>query len=100
MKYWTPLRPRPCNPIRQYIREIRLLRLTLARPKANIVDAAMIAAYRAQDWAATRQGIADCRALEDGRMAGFYDLITERVDEFVVNPPPANWSGVYVAESK
>ena len=64
------------------------------------VHTAMIAAYRGQDWAAARQGLADCRALEDGRMAGFYDLITERVDEFVVNPPPANWSGVYVAESK
>jgi len=64
------------------------------------VHAAMIAAYRGQDWAAARQGLADCRALEDGRMAGFYDLITERVDEFVINPPPTTWSGVYVAESK
>jgi adenylate cyclase len=65
------------------------------------VHAAMIAAYRAQDWAAAAAGIAACRGHDvEGRMAGFYDLMDERLVEYAANPPGAGWSGVYVATSK
>jgi adenylate cyclase len=33
-------------------------------------------------------------------MSGYYDLLEERIEEYKVNPPGADWDGVYVATSK
>ncbi|MEO5338141.1 MAG: adenylate/guanylate cyclase domain-containing protein [Magnetospirillum sp. WYHS-4] len=61
----------------------------------------LLAAYRAQDWTAAKARLADCRRLMDGyNMAGYYEMMDERVAEFEQNPPGAEWDGVYVAKTK
>jgi len=37
--------------------------------------------------------------MDDG-LEVLYDLYDERLEEFKVNPPPADWDGVFVATSK
>ncbi len=61
---------------------------------------AMLTAYRAQDWNAAEQRIAECRDLSGGRLTGFYDLYAERLGEFRAEPPGKDWDGVYRAETK
>ncbi|MBM3490701.1 MAG: adenylate/guanylate cyclase domain-containing protein [Alphaproteobacteria bacterium] len=58
-----------------------------------------LAAYRGRDWAAARAIAGECRAMEPA-MAGYYDMIAERLNELSANPPPAGWDGVYRAETK
>ena len=60
---------------------------------------AMLAAYRAQDWAAARAALCDCRG-RDERMQAFYDVYEERLAYFAANPPAADWDGVFVALTK
>ena len=59
----------------------------------------MIAAYRRQDWAATEQAAADCRAIWPA-LEGLYDLYEERCRFYRENPPGTDWDGVFVATSK
>jgi adenylate cyclase len=60
---------------------------------------AMLAAYRTLRWAEAQRLIDECRAL-DPRFDELYDLYEDRIAAFAANPPPADWRGVYVAESK
>ena len=63
--------------------------------------AAMLAAYRAQDWAAARNFLARARALDPGlNLSGLYDIYAARIDEFAAAPPAPNWDTVYVASGK
>jgi adenylate cyclase len=61
---------------------------------------AMLEAYRARDWGGAETGVGRCRALGAGKIPGFYDLYAERIAEFRAHPPPADWDGVYRAETK
>ena len=61
--------------------------------------AAMLEAYRGQNWARARECLAECRTL-DGALDKFYDLYAERLDVFEADPPGADWDGVFVATSK
>ena len=62
--------------------------------------AAVLAAYRRQEWTAA------LRALDDGRLAlsfylaPVYRLYRRRIAHFQIAAPPANWDGVYTAEEK
>ncbi|MBT5414304.1 MAG: adenylate/guanylate cyclase domain-containing protein [Rhodospirillaceae bacterium] len=62
---------------------------------------AMLAAFRAQDWALARtmaqRGKELCAPLE---IEGLYDLYLQRIEEFEADPPGPDWDGVYVATSK
>ncbi|WP_430912851.1 CHASE2 domain-containing protein [Methylobacterium sp. sgz302541] len=63
--------------------------------------AAMLAAYRGRDWAGARAGIAACRACEAAAgLSGLYDLYAARIAAFEAEPPPEDWTGVYVALTK
>jgi adenylate cyclase len=65
------------------------------------VHAAMLAAYRAQDWTAARNFIARARALDFGlNLGGLYDIYVERIDEYSEVPPDPGWDTVYVATAK
>jgi len=60
---------------------------------------AMLAAYRGRSWAAARSLGDECRAMEP-RLAALYELYADRIAAFEREPPPADWRGVHVAESK
>ncbi len=63
--------------------------------------AEMITAYRAQDWAKARQGVATCRERVGGfRIAGLYDLYETRITEYEAVPPSPDWDGVFIATTK
>ncbi|MDJ0951535.1 MAG: adenylate/guanylate cyclase domain-containing protein [Alphaproteobacteria bacterium] len=69
------------------------------------VHAAMLTAYRAQDWDATRRLIDDCVAAAgtwrgSGALDALYALYRNRVEEFSAAPPGADWDGVYTAQTK
>jgi adenylate cyclase len=61
----------------------------------------MIAAYRGQDWKRARDFVGTCRGLvSEYRIAGLYDLYETRIDDYEVNPPAADWDGVFIATTK
>ena len=62
-------------------------------------NAAMLEAYRGQDWAAAREALGRCRNV-DGAVEGFYQLYEERIAAYEAEPPAADWDGVFVATSK
>ena len=61
--------------------------------------AAMLEAYRGQNWAEARSLAAECRTL-DGGLGGLYDLYDERIDAHEADPPGPDWDGVFVATTK
>ncbi|MGB0683838.1 MAG: CHASE2 domain-containing protein [Magnetovibrionaceae bacterium] len=62
----------------------------------------VVASYRGQDWRKCREEMAVCRklCLPFYDMGGYYDMLEERIKEYVANPPPKDWDGVFVATSK
>ena len=62
-------------------------------------NAAMLEAYRSQNWAAAREAIGRCRNV-DGAVEGLYQLYEERIEAYEQEPPDADWDGVFVATSK
>jgi adenylate cyclase len=63
--------------------------------------AAMIRAYRSQDWYAA------ARLLDEGQgtaikygLAGLYDLYRDRIATLRITPPPSDWDGVFTASEK
>jgi adenylate cyclase len=60
---------------------------------------AMLAAYRGQRWAEARALIASCRPLSR-QLDHLYDVYETRIELFETIPPPADWDGVHIAESK
>ena len=62
-------------------------------------NAAMLEAYRGQNWAAARTALGCCRNV-DGAIEGLYQLYEERIDVYEKDPPGAEWDGVFVATSK
>ena len=66
------------------------------------VHSEMITAFRAQEWRAAREKMAICRKMAEPfyDMEYYYHMIEDRISDYVENPPPADWDGVYVATSK
>jgi adenylate cyclase len=60
---------------------------------------AMLAAYRAQDWASASAALAACRSLDPG-LGALYDLYAARIAHFTAEPPGDGWDGVFVATLK
>lgn len=61
---------------------------------------ALLAAYRAQQWAEARHHLHACRAEAPELMTPFYALYEHRIREFEAAPPPPDWDGVYTATVK
>jgi len=59
----------------------------------------MLGLYRAQDWAAASEALADCRSRAP-EFTGLYELYAERIAYFAANPPGEGWDGVFVSETK
>jgi len=54
--------------------------------------------YRAQDWDGAEMQLRRLKAMDDGDE--LYDIFLERVADYRVNPPGADWDGVYKFETK
>jgi adenylate cyclase len=61
----------------------------------------MLARFRRQDFAGAADSIARCREIDDGfGLDHLLDLYAERIRVFLQNPPPADWNGVVVLDTK
>ena len=55
--------------------------------------------YRAQDWEQAKSLINELTS-SSNKLALYYEHMKLRIEEFSINPPPANWEGIYVAQNK
>jgi adenylate cyclase len=61
----------------------------------------MLARYRQRDFAGAAESVAHCRKVDGGfGLDGLFDLYAERIHAFEQNPPPADWNGVAILETK
>jgi len=61
----------------------------------------MLARFRRQDFSGATQAIERCRKFGDGfGLSDLFDIYSERIRVFEENPPPADWNGVFVLETK
>ena len=66
-------------------------------------NAAMLEAYRGQQWTEARTLVVECRELDDfleKPLDVLYDMYDERISDYEATPPAADWDGVFVATSK
>jgi adenylate cyclase len=56
--------------------------------------------YRAKEWDQAEAALAECRALAPELLHGLYELYEKRIAHYRIDPPPANWDGVYEAKTK
>ena len=69
--------------------------------KLRDANAAMLSAYRNQNWTGALEAILQCK--EAGREFGleeFYNRYVARIRTLLESPPEPGWNGVYAAESK
>lgn len=61
----------------------------------------LLSCYRAQNWSEATEIAGQCRALcGKFRLADLVELYVTRIKQFEISPPPEDWDGVFVAESK
>jgi adenylate cyclase len=61
----------------------------------------MIYCYRSRDWEGALEAIEFCRSAEHNFGLGApFDLYLKRIQAFQESAPPANWTGIFVAETK
>ena len=64
-------------------------------------NAKMLEAYRNREWDRARSLAKECRELDpDLGLGPLYDLYEARIEENETDPPPPDWGGVFVAETK
>ena len=56
--------------------------------------------YFNQKWAEALNEMKLAKSLCKNVMSDYYDMMSERINEFQMSPPPENWDGVFVATSK
>ncbi len=61
--------------------------------------AKMLEHYRARDWAGAMATLEQCEEMEPA-LSVLYALYRHRIAQHIEAPPPPDWSGVYVAQSK
>ncbi len=60
----------------------------------------LLAHYRAKNWDQAEAALAECRALAPALLNGLYELYEKRIAHYRVDPPPADWDGVFEAKTK
>jgi adenylate cyclase len=61
----------------------------------------MIYCYRSRDWEGALEAIDLCRSAEDNFGLGvLFELYSTRIQAFQLSAPPADWTGIFVAETK
>ena len=61
---------------------------------------AMISNYRHQNWDEAEELLTTCRKMTGDEFEVLYDMYQERIAFYQEVPPPVDWDGVYVAETK
>ncbi len=61
--------------------------------------AAMLARYRARDWAGAREALDRCRR-RDARLEALYDLYEKRLGHLAADAPAADWNGIFIAATE
>jgi adenylate cyclase len=65
------------------------------------LNAEMLASFLKQQWNDALDLIQRCRTAGKGfDLDGLYDMYAERIATYRADPPPADWDGVYEAETK
>src|SRR6266516_7427950 len=65
------------------------------------VYSAMLYSYRSRDWEGALEALQVCRSFDqDFGLEALFDLYRARVQAFSEVAPPADWNGVFVAETK
>lgn len=60
----------------------------------------MLSQYRAMEFDAAENTLAECRVLSGGRLSSYYDIYQERITSLKTNRPNQGWDGVFVATTK
>jgi adenylate cyclase len=61
----------------------------------------MIYCYRSRDWDGALEAIKLCQSAKDNfGLTSLFDLYRTRIEHFQESAPPADWTGVFVAETK
>jgi adenylate cyclase len=61
----------------------------------------MLSCYRQRNFAGAAKSIIRCREFSDGfGLDGLFELYSERISSYEKDPPPADWNGVAVLETK
>jgi adenylate cyclase len=61
----------------------------------------MLYCYRSRDWEGALEANGLCRASEHKfGLTALFDLYRTRIEAFQQSAPPADWMGVFVAETK
>lgn len=68
-------------------------------PDFGRCHARMLEAYRRGDWAVAKTALAQCRAHAPG-LSVLYRVYEKRLSEYEKSPPPENWTGINIAQSK
>lgn len=60
----------------------------------------MLSLYRDREFKAALDSLQDCLAHTPASIAGYYEMMRERITEMQKTPPDESWDGVFVAQSK
>ena len=61
----------------------------------------MLYCYRSRDWEGALEAIELCQSAEHNfGLTGLFDLYRTRIQAFRESAPPADWTGIFVAETK
>ena len=64
------------------------------------LHAAMLAAFRGQEWDRAEALVAECRQIGIPGLATCFEIYSTRIALFREDPPPADWDGAATAETK
>jgi adenylate cyclase len=69
--------------------------------KLRNMNTRILSCYRNRDWGSALAAIAEGRGADnDGRLAIWFDLYSERIQAFRASPPPDDWDGFYALQTK
>ena len=67
----------------------------------NALHTQMLTRYRARDFDHALKMVAECREASDGTLESYYDMYEKRIKDMKKKKKiPADWQGIYIAESK
>jgi adenylate cyclase len=92
-----------CLAVKGKTEGVNIYTIVNKKPK-NIADSRahnlFIKAYRSQNWYLVKDYAKSLKNSFDGDMKEYYDMMLERVEEYIRNPLPADWDGVFRTNSK